>query len=56
MGFRGQAIPTEGVIPAVVSCVLTNGHMPHATNTTVEEEIPYITNLGEERFITGIVD
>lgn len=56
MGFRGQAIPTEGVIPAVVSCVLTNGHMPHATNITVEEEIPYIANLGEERFITGIVD
>lgn len=56
VGFRGQAILTEGVVPAVVSCVLTNGHMPHATNTTVEEEIPYITNLGEERFITGIVD
>lgn len=54
MGLRGKAIETKGKIPAVVSCVLTNGHMPHATNTTVDEEIPYITNINDERFITDI--
>ena len=28
--------------------------MPHITNTKLEDDIPYITNIGEERFITGI--
>ena len=30
--------------------------MPHATNTMVNADIPYITHDGDERFITNIKD
>ena len=56
MGFNDGPLKTEGVYPAVISCVLTNGHMPHCTNTLLEDDIPCITNDGEDRFITGISD
>lgn len=55
MGFGG-IIETEGTIPAPVSCVLTDGAMPHITNTALDTDIPNITNDGDERFITGIRD
>lgn len=54
MGLREGLLTPEGEYPAVISCVLTNGHMPHCTNTRLTEEIPRITNEGEERFIAGI--
>lgn len=53
-GLNGGALKGEGSYPAVICCNLTNGHMPHITNRTLEADIPYITNHGEERFITNI--
>lgn len=55
MGFGG-VIETKGELPAVVSCVLTDGAMPHITNTALDTDIPNITNDGDERYITGIRD
>ncbi len=56
MGLNPGPLAAKGSYPAPVSCVLTNGHMPHATNTTVDADIPYITHAGEKRFITDIKD
>lgn len=54
LGFTEEAHRTEGAYPAVMSCVLTNGNMPHITNTALGDDIPNITNDGNERFITSI--
>ena len=54
MGLNDGPLKANGEYPAVISCVLTNGYMPHITNTKLEDDIPYITNIGEERFITGV--
>ncbi len=53
-GLNGGPLETEGVIPAACACNLTNGHMPHATNTVVNADIPFITHRDDERFITNI--
>ncbi|MCM1026959.1 MAG: glycosyl hydrolase family 43 [Roseburia sp.] len=54
MGLNPGPLRAEGRYSAPYSCVLTNGAMPHATNTMVNGDFPYITNEGEERFITDI--
>lgn len=61
MGLNGGPLKAEGTYSAAISCLLTNGRMPHITNTRLEEDIPYITNgadeIGEnESYITGIKD
>lgn len=56
MGFSNGPLKAEGEFPAPVSCVLTNGHMPHCTNTKIDADIPYITHGDGERFITDIKD
>ena len=35
MGFHRGALETKGSYPAIISCVLTNGAMPHITNTLI---------------------
>lgn len=54
MGFHDGPFTPEGEFPAPISCVLTNGHMPHCTNTMVKADIPYITHGDGERYITDI--
>lgn len=54
MGLNPGPLAAEGSYPAPICCVLTNGHMPHCTNTILDMDIPYITHEGDERFITGI--
>ena len=54
MGLSAGPLPAEGEYPAPVCCILTNGHMPHCTNTILTDDIPYITHGGGERYITGI--
>ncbi len=56
LGLREGLLPTDGTYPALICCNLTNGHMPHCTNTRLEETIPCVTNEGEERFLTGMTD
>ena len=42
--------------PAVIACNLTNGHMPHGSNSVYQIEFPNVTNIGEDRFIAEIED
>lgn len=53
-GLNGGPLKAEGSYPAACACNLTNGHMPHATNTVVNADIPYITHGDGERYITNI--
>ncbi len=54
-GLNGPLSP-KGEYLAPYCCNLTNGRMPHSTNTVVNADIPFITHDGEERFITNIMD
>ena len=54
MGFTKEPFTPRGEFPAPVSCVLTNGHMPHCTNTSVKADIPYITHGDGVRYITAV--
>ena len=54
MGFNDGPLIPKGEFPAPISCVLTNGRMPHCTNTTADADIPYIIHGNNERFITNI--
>ncbi|MGN1140759.1 MAG: family 43 glycosylhydrolase [Oliverpabstia sp.] len=53
-GLNGGPLAAEGTYAAACACNITNGHMPHATNTAVNADIPYITDGNEERYITNI--
>ena len=53
-GLNDGPLAASGTYPAIYACNITNGHMPHATNTVVNADIPFITHNGEERFITNI--
>ena len=55
-GMNDGPLSAKGTYPAVYACNITNGHMPHATNTMVNADIPFITHEGDERFITNIKD
>lgn len=54
MGFNPGPLKPIGTFPAPICCVLTNGAMPHCTNTMLDTPIPHITNSGEERYIACI--
>lgn len=56
MGFNPGPLAANGTYPAPICCMLTNGHMPHCTNTILDLDIPYITHGENERYITGIAD
>ena len=55
-GMNDGPLKAQGSYSAVYACNITNGHMPHATNTVVNADIPFITHDGDERFITNIKD
>lgn len=42
--------------PSIIACNLTNGNMPHGSNSIYQIEFPNITNKGEYRFIAEIED
>ena len=56
LGFNNEPLVPNGEFPAPISCILTNGRMPHCTNTMVKADIPYISHNNQERFITDIKD
>ena len=56
MGLNPGPLTARGTYPAPICCMLTNGHMPHCTNTVLDMDIPYIDHQDETRFITGIKD
>jgi hypothetical protein len=57
-GLNEGALRAEAgnTYPAVIACNLTNGHMPHGSNSVYNVSFPNVTNCGEERFIAEIED
>lgn len=40
----------------MIACNLTNGHMPHGSNSVFQISFPNVTHKGQERFIAEIED
>lgn len=55
-GLNGKPLIAQGSYPAVIACNITNGNMPHGSNSMFDASFPNVTNLGEERFIGEICD
>jgi hypothetical protein len=57
-GLNAGALKGESgyAYPAVICCNLTNGHMPHGSNSVYPVSFPNVTNSGDERFIAEIGD
>ena len=55
-GLNDGPLTAKGSYPAVIACNLTNGHMPHGSNSIYTTEFPNVTNKGEDRFIAEIED
>lgn len=55
-GLNDGPLMAEGYYPAVIACNITNGNMPHGSNSIYTMPFPNVTNLGEERFIAEIED
>ena len=55
-GLNGGPLPAKGSYPAGIACNITNGHMPHGSNSIFETSFPNFTNEGEDRFIGEISD
>lgn len=55
-GLNGGPLIASGKYPAAICCNLTNGHMPHGSNTVFDFEFPNVTNKNNERFIAEIED
>ena len=53
-GLNGGPLEGVGTYPAIICCNLTNGFVPHGSNTVYAAEFPNITNKGDERFIAEI--
>lgn len=53
-GLNGGPLPAQGEYPSVIACNLTNGNMPHGSNSIYKIDFPNVTNLGEDRFIGSI--
>jgi hypothetical protein len=55
-GLNEGPLKGDGEYPAVIACNLTNGHMPHGSNSVYAFHFPNVTNKGDERFIGEIED
>lgn len=55
-GLNRVPLVADGNYAAACACNITNGHMPHATNTAVNADIPFVTDKDDERYITNIKD
>ncbi len=53
-GLNDGPLLAMGSYPAVIACNITNGRMPHGSNSVFKESFPNVTNIGEERFIGEI--
>lgn len=53
-GLNEGPLKAEGEYPAIIACNITNGHMPHGSNSIYTLPFPNVTNIGEERFIAEI--
>lgn len=55
-GLNDGPLSAEGTYPAVIACNLTNGHMPHGSNSVFQISFPNVTHKGQERFIAEVGD
>lgn len=55
-GLNDGPLSAEGTYPAMIACNLTNGHMPHGSNSVFQISFPNVTHKGQERFIAEIED
>lgn len=55
-GLNDGPLLAKGNYPAVIACNITNGNMPHGSNSIYTTSFPNVTNLGEERFVAEIAD
>ncbi len=53
-GLNGGALTASGAYPAVIACNITNGHMPHGSNSQYQEHFPHVTHEENNRFIAEI--
>ncbi len=53
-GLNGGPLRGEGTYPSVICCNLTNGFVPHGSNTVLSAPFPNITDKDGERFIAEI--
>ncbi|MBQ8927330.1 MAG: family 43 glycosylhydrolase [Oscillospiraceae bacterium] len=57
----GEPLPASGTYPAAIACHITNGHMPHGSNSVYETRFPHVTHAelpdgSRERFVAEISD
>ncbi len=55
-GLNGGALRAEGKYPAPIACNITNGNMPHGSNSIYTFSFPNVNHEGEDRFIAEIAD
>ncbi len=55
-GLNDGPLIANGEYPAVIACNITNGNMPHGSNSIYTESFPNVNNRGEDRFIGEIAD
>ncbi len=55
-GLNGGPLKAEGTYPAAIACNITNGHMPHGSNSIYQTSFPNVNHAGEDRFIAEIAD
>ncbi len=55
-GLNNAPLTASGTYPAVIACNITNGHMPHGSNSQHHEKFPHVTHENQDRFITEISD
>ncbi len=53
-GLNGAPLRGEGVYPAPIACIITNGHMPHGSNKIFTEHFPHVTHEGKTHLIAEI--
>ena len=55
-GLNDGPLPAKGRFPSVICCNLTNGNMPHGSNSVFSHSFPNVTNFSDERFVGEIGD
>lgn len=55
-GLNNGPLIANGTYPAPIACNLTNGHMPHGSNTVFAFEFPNVTHMDNQQFIAEIED
>ncbi len=53
-GLNKGSLRAEGRYPAVIACYITNGSMPHGSNSIFETSFPNVNHRDNERFIAEI--